>query len=445
MKIVFCLNHFLPQQVAGTEIYTFSLIKEMMSRGVDCLVVIPHYESRKSRTYTVEGVRVIQYAEPSVIDRDLNMGKKPAEGLPVFKKILKKEKPDIVHFQEMSAGNGISIFNVKAAKEIGAKIIMTFHLAVYSCRTGDLMYKSKELCDGIIDEKKCSICFIHKKGYQQYSIPLWTISEQLFKLNLDSSNMQNRIGTALSVPFIIKQLRENLMEISNNCDQLVVLTDWYRKVLSRNGIPKKKMKLILQGLPLKETVEKVEHKFNNLPLRLMFIGRISHLKGIHHLINAMRHLDPLKVSLHIFGSTTDLEYETHWKRESVAMPNVKWMGQLEQAQVIPTMRRYHALVLPSTFSEMSPLVIQEAFAAGIPVVASNIYGNAEQVNHDVNGLLFEFNNADSLAIQINRLVDQESLLEYLTSNVKPPRSFAQVGDEYYHLYRELLKKQEPVQ
>lgn len=47
--------------------------------------------------------------------------------------------------------------------------------------------------------------------------------------------------------------------------------------------------------------------------------------------------------------------------------------------------------LCSTFSEMSPLVIQEAFAARLPVIASNVYGNAEQITHGENGLLFNFN------------------------------------------------------
>lgn len=438
MKIIFCLNHFLPQQVAGTEIYTFSLIKEMQQKGITCLVLIPNYDKEVNAVYSYDGIKVIRYAEPSVVDRSLKMGKRPAEGLQAFSRVLKEEQPDIVHFQELAGSSGLSLYHVKAAKATGAKIVMTFHLAGYSCRTGDLMYKSKELCDGVIDEKRCSLCFIHKKGYEKYSAPLWAISEQLYKWNWDSSEVRNKLGTALSIPFLIKKLRKNLEEISEVCDQLVILTNWYHKVLKANGIPEKKMKVILQGLPLKDTFAGSQSVFTAYPLRLMFIGRISHFKGVHLLVAACRLIDPLKLSIHIYGSSMDTGYEMQCKIDSVSMPNLKWMGQLEQSQVIPTMQQYHALCLPSTFSEMSPLVIQEAFAAGIPVIASNIYGNAEQVHHEVNGLLFEFNNATDLAAQIQRLVDNPEMLAQLQQRVTPSRSFKQVGDEYWELYNELI-------
>ena len=65
------------------------------------------------------------------------------------------------------------------------------------------------------------------------------------------------------------------------------------------------------------------------------------------------------------------------------------------------MADYDLLCVPSLSSEMSPLVIQEAFAAGIPVLASRGYGNIEQIRHGENGLVFNFNSADSLAIKTN--------------------------------------------
>jgi glycosyltransferase involved in cell wall biosynthesis len=87
---------------------------------------------------------------------------------------------------------------------------------------------------------------------------------------------------------------------------------------------------------------------------------------------------------------------------------------------------------------MSPLVIQEAFAAGIPVIASNVYGNAEQISHNHNGLLFEFNNVYELHEQILRFINEPLLLQDLRKNIKPPRSFNDVGKEYLDLYKNLL-------
>jgi glycosyltransferase involved in cell wall biosynthesis len=87
---------------------------------------------------------------------------------------------------------------------------------------------------------------------------------------------------------------------------------------------------------------------------------------------------------------------------------------------------------------MSPLVIQEAFAMGLPVIASNVYGNAEQIIHDKNGLLFRFNDASDLKYQIERCIHESTLLDQMSKNIMPPRSFEDVTEEYIELYNSLL-------
>jgi glycosyltransferase involved in cell wall biosynthesis len=87
---------------------------------------------------------------------------------------------------------------------------------------------------------------------------------------------------------------------------------------------------------------------------------------------------------------------------------------------------------------MSALVIQEAFAAGIPVLATNVYGNAEQIQHNHNGLLFQFNNVEDLRTQILRCINEPDLINNLAKNIKTPRSFEEVAEEYYTLYKNLL-------
>jgi glycosyltransferase involved in cell wall biosynthesis len=88
---------------------------------------------------------------------------------------------------------------------------------------------------------------------------------------------------------------------------------------------------------------------------------------------------------------------------------------------------------------MSPLVIQEAFAAGLPVIASNVYGNAEQIKHGVNGFLFKFNDTADLLKQLQRCIDEKDLLNNLANNILPPRSFDEVANEHITLYNSLLK------
>lgn len=67
-------------------------------------------------------------------------------------------------------------------------------------------------------------------------------------------------------------------------------------------------------------------------------------------------------------------------------------------------------VLPSLWEGM-PLAILEAMASKLPCVVSNIPGNRDLVEHDVDGLLFEANNADSLAEQLIRVIEDRQLRE----------------------------------
>ena len=144
MKVFQVLNHFLPGQTAGTEVYTWALSKQLQQRGCIVEVIIPHYGQQDSVRYEYDGLKVFQYAEPSIVDRSLIMGIRKPEGLVAFESYLKQEMPDVVHFHEIAGSNGITLHHVAAAKRLGAKVLMTFHLAGYTCKTGTLVYKEKK-------------------------------------------------------------------------------------------------------------------------------------------------------------------------------------------------------------------------------------------------------------------------------------------------------------
>ena len=87
---------------------------------------------------------------------------------------------------------------------------------------------------------------------------------------------------------------------------------------------------------------------------------------------------------------------------------------------------------------MSPLVIQESFAAGIPVLASDIYGNAEQVIDNVNGWLFKFNDSKHLKMKLQQLIDDPERIRSAKQNLPAIRSFKEVAAEYEKLYNNIL-------
>jgi glycosyltransferase involved in cell wall biosynthesis len=440
LKVIQVLNHFLPHQIAGTEVYTWALGANLVSRGVEVRVVIPNHGKFEYFNYLYDGLIVHKYSEPSVVDRALIMGFRKPEGLKSFGNYLIAENPDIVHFHELAGSNGITLEHVKLVKSMGFKVIMTFHLASYSCKTGTLVQNGINLCDGIIDKRKCGVCYLKYKGATWLSLPVATMSEILLKMGTDFRKLNHPIGTLLGTANVIEKLKSDLMELVNLCDQVVCLTNWYREILVNNGIDDGKIKVIEQGLPLDkheiaDTLVPLEKK---KPLKLIFLGRISKFKGLHLLLDAMLELPREAVELSIYGNSEDGEYEINLRNQTVGMLNIKWMGKLDQSDVISTISRFDLLCLCSTFSEMSPLVIQEAKAAKIPVLASNVYGNSEQIIHDVNGLLFEINNVLSLKNQIYRILNQPELLPKLRMNITQPRGFELVGEEYLNIYQQLF-------
>lgn len=439
MKILQVLNHFLPSHIAGTEVYVCALTKKLATNEIGVKVVIPNYNQSISTGYIYDGLHVYQFAEPSIVDRSLKMGFRKPDGLESFIDFLKSEKPDIIHFHEIAGSNGITIHHVEAAKKLGAKVLFTFHLSGLSCMTGTLVRNEISICDGKIEILKCSQCNLRTKKLNSLQAFLLTIFSYAVKIvGIDFTKLSNRFGTALGTTNLVAKKKKVLIELVDSCDKIIVLTNWYKEILISNGISKNKIELITQGLTTKTEAFRAEH-YHYEKIKFIFVGRISHFKGLHLLVEACQQLEENTAELDIYGHADDVDYESSLKKLTLNMPFIQWKGALPHENVLQVMAQYDALCLCSTFSEMSPLVIQEAFAAGLPVIASNVYGNAEQIKHEVNGLIFKFNDSNDLLKQLQRCIDEKELLPKLSNNILPPRSFEDVAKEHIMLYNSLLK------
>ncbi len=440
MKVLAVLNHFLPIQTAGTEVYTWALCKHLKKHDVDVKIVIPNYGEMESVDYIYDGLDVHQYSESTIVDRRLIMGFRTPDGLGHFVSYLQKEKPDIIHFHELAGANGIGNEHVRLAKASGAKVVMTFHLAGYSCKTGTLVQPDGRLCDGIIDERICGSCYLHHRGLGWMSLPTIQLSRLSKSCGIDFRKLNHPLGTLLGTANIIDKVNKDLFELVDLSDRVVCLTNWYEEILIKNGIEPSKISVIKQGLPygISQLNDSIKLERDIKPLKLMFLGRISAFKGLHLLVEALTGLEAGAVELSIYGNSEVGDYESDLRKKTTRMTNVHWLGKLDQSEVLNTMINHDILCLCSTISEMSPLVIQEAKGAGIPVLASNVNGNAQQIKDGVDGLLFDFNSVASLIRQINRLIEDRNLLNVLKNNITEPRSFDDVGLEYLQLYKRVL-------
>jgi glycosyltransferase involved in cell wall biosynthesis len=135
------------------------------------------------------------------------------------------------------------------------------------------------------------------------------------------------------------------------------------------------------------------------PVRLLFVGRLAPVKGLRILIEALRRA-ALPVHLTVIGDGPD---RAHLERAAAALGGrVRFTGYLDQEAVAARLAGADIVVLPS-FAEGVPVMLMEAMAAGLPVIATQVAGTAELVEDSVSGLLVPPGDALSLARAIDAL------------------------------------------
>ena len=108
-------------------------------------------------------------------------------------------------------------------------------------------------------------------------------------------------------------------------------------------------------------------------------------------------------------------------------------------QVAETLSNYDLLAVPSQCLETGPLVVLEAFAAGLPVLGSDLGGIVELVEDGVNGLLVgPYASVDAWAGAFETLVRSPELRGRLASGVRPPRGMDDVAREMLGVYNGVL-------
>jgi glycosyltransferase involved in cell wall biosynthesis len=174
------------------------------------------------------------------------------------------------------------------------------------------------------------------------------------------------------------------------------------------------------------------------PLRIGFAGTVTPLKGVDVLIRAVKQLSEGSWRLDVCGRD-DLrpEFAGPLKREARGLP-IRFSGEYAPSEVPALMRDWDVAVVPSRWVENQPLAILEAFASGIPVVASDLGGMRELVEDRVNGRLFETGSADALAAVLRDLAADRAQLDALRRGVAPPPTLDEHVARIENLYEKVV-------
>lgn len=434
MKIIQVPYCFYPDQVGGTEVYVAALVNCLTDRGIESIVVSP---GERNDSYEHEGIRVRRFhVNPTIKDLRELYGEGNAAAAKEFSLILDEEKPDLVHLHALT--RGVSLRLVREAKLRRLPVVFTYHTPTVSCQRGTLMRWGREVCDGVLRRNLCARCTLHGLGMNRISSHILGSVPKEFGRFLGRVGKSGGAWTALRMTELIQSHHTSLHQLMNEVDHIIATAEWAKEILVRNRVLPEKITVSRQGLctPIPQSSTS-KLQLSNSNLKIVFIGRMDPTKGLHILIQAMRLLPELKMSLHIYGvvqGKSGQEYEKKIHSMAKKDERIFFHSPVANQDMIHTLRTFDILAVPSQWLETGPLVILEAFAAGIPVIGSNLGSIAERVEHGVNGLLVEPDSIEAWHAQIKNLSLNRDLVEKLKKGIQPPRSMETVAQEMEELY-----------
>jgi glycosyltransferase involved in cell wall biosynthesis len=144
--------------------------------------------------------------------------------------------------------------------------------------------------------------------------------------------------------------------------------------------------------------------------RLIFVGRLAAVKGIPILLEAVTQLRQHHpdIELVLAGDGPDRAWIEHKADELAIGDRVRITGYLSQERVREALTESDIFVMAS-FAEGVPVVLMEAMATGLPVIATRIAGIAELVEDGESGYLTPPSDVDSLVERIDMLLRDADL------------------------------------
>jgi glycosyltransferase involved in cell wall biosynthesis len=434
LHVPFC---YYPDPVGGTEIYVASLARVQLARGSEVAIAAP---DSQSRTYLHDGLPVHRFG----VDESIGLRELYGEGDSVaaanFEKILDGFRPDVLHLHAFTSAVSLPLAQSARSKKI--PIVFTYHTPTVTCCRGTMLEWGNRVCDGEMRVKRCARCMLHGKGLPKAASWLLGNLPETMGSMAGAAGLKGGVWTALRSTELVGVRHTAVRRfLSEECDHIFAVCEWVRAVLVANGTPQGKITLSRQGLPYPELATGIPVAEASSPVRLAFLGRLDPVKGIEVLIDALAMLPNVDLRLDVFAVVQGEEAKRRQKillEQAGSDHRIRFMPPLDATEVVERLRGYHALLVPSQWLESGPLVIYEAFAAGIPVIGSRLGGIAELVKDGETGLLIDPGSVIAWAEGIRRLVEEPRLLRKLKAAHKPTRTAEDAADDASEIYSTLL-------
>lgn len=400
MKIAFISGLYPPAVIGGAEIILQNLVEGIRAQGHEVLVLTTKEEGEVDREL-VNGVPVIRVPirniywhghreRPGVVKRAIWHAVDSANFsmLSAARKILQEERPDALNVHVIE---GWSAGVLEVGKSLGIPTVQVLHSRNFICPNSN-MFRNGRAC-----KTQCLSC---------------------------------------------KILRIRHRSISNSADAVVGVSQFVLdRHLSEGYFSKTKRQTAIHNardLPtadLEPRCPKANRNKQNLIFG--FIGTLNPAKGVELLIEEFLSTGIDAAELWIAGSGKP-KYEADLISR-YASSRVNFLGYLKPTDFFPYV---DVLVVPSLTEDTLPTVVPEAFAFGLPVIASRRGGIPEMVRDGENGCLFEPNNRGELAGVMASFLRQEQDIVSMGGAAKAsaPQYLDIVGwvNKYIQINRDLI-------
>lgn len=275
-------------------------------------------------------------------------------------RFLDSYRPDVTHVHNLYPLFSPSV--LVALRRAGIPVVMTVHNHFHTCPTADHLHR----------DQVCEKCV----GGREYHCLLQNCRGNI----LESVGYALRSATA-----------RKLRLFTDNVTIVIALNEFAKRRLVRAGFAKDRVVVLPNSVDIPPTPADPGRG-----ICALFSGRMCPEKGVATLLEAASIAS--EIPLRLLGDGPTLE-----EHKAAAPPSSVFVGRVPSDRVADSYRKARFLVVPSRWFEGCPLVILEAMAHGLPVIASRIGGLPELVDDGETGFLFEPGNPNDLADRMRAL------------------------------------------
>jgi len=394
MRVLKVIHGFPPDYMAGSEVYSYHLVKELINQDIETFV-FTRVENEFDDNYKIynekfENITIQRVNKPK---RDYLYEDKfyDDEMDKIFRKYLENVKPDIVHFGHLSH---LSTNLIRIAKEFNIPVVYTIHDFWLFCVKGQMINQDGLICANPSVEN-CTQCSNYVVNTKQ-----------------------------------VKDSMKHMKEIIDLIDIFISPSHTLKDFFINQGVNKDKIEYLKYGFNTKKIIYNKKVFTQKSKINFGFMGRVIPTKGIKVLVDTFKKLPNEQLS--IYGSIGE-------QKRFLETKNIIFKGAYNNNNINEVLNDIDVLIVPSIWYENAPLVIQEAFLAGIPVITSDIGGMAELVKNKVNGFTFNVGSSEDLMTTIKKISNNPIILNSLDSSRTSVVDIEDDAKEIIKIYEKLIE------